>query len=62
MPYVKCSKCMHEWETTDLKENCRWCKSPIGKVLEEKTPLERMLMPKPMKILLEYLKEKANVR
>ena len=53
---------MHEWETTDLKENCRWCKSPIGKVLEEKTPLERMLMPKPMKILLEYLKEKANVR
>jgi len=38
MPYVKCSKCMHEWETTNLKEKCRWCKAPIGNVLEEETP------------------------
>ncbi len=37
MPYVKCSKCHHEWETISLKENCRWCKSPIGKVLEEES-------------------------
>ena len=43
MPYVKCSKCHHEWETTDLKENCRWCESPIGKVLEEETPMEKMM-------------------
>jgi len=44
MPYVICSKCMHEWETTNLKEKCDWCKSPIGKVLEEETPLEKMMM------------------
>lgn len=44
MPYVKCSKCMHEWETTNLKEKCRWCKAPIGNVLEEETPLEKMMM------------------
>jgi len=44
MPYVTCSKCHHEWETTNLKEKCRWCKAPIGKVLEEETPLEKMMM------------------
>ena len=41
MPYVHCSNCHHEWETTNLKENCDWCKAPIGKVLEKETPLEK---------------------
>jgi len=44
MPYVTCSKCHHEWETTNLKEKCSWCKAPIGRVLEEETPLEKMMM------------------
>ncbi len=48
MPYVHCSHCMHEWETAcDLdevhKEKCDWCKKGVGILLEEKTPLERML-------------------
>jgi Zn finger protein HypA/HybF involved in hydrogenase expression len=43
MPYVSCSKCHHEWETVDLDEKCRWCGSPIGKVLEKDTPLEKSI-------------------
>ena len=43
MPYVICSQCHHEWETTDLTQKCRWCKSPIGMVLEEETPMEKMM-------------------
>lgn len=43
MPYVKCSECHHEWETVDLDEKCPWCKAPIGKVLEEETPLEKCI-------------------
>jgi len=59
MPYVKCSKCMHEWETNNLKENCDWCKAPIGKVLEERTPLERMFDRKSYQEWLdEWSKEK----
>jgi hypothetical protein len=41
MPYVHCSNCHHEWETVNLFEKCRWCKAPIGKVLEWETPLEK---------------------
>ena len=57
MPYVKCSKCHHEWETVDEEENCDWCGEPIGKVLETVTPLERMLNS-PILQYLNFLKEK----
>lgn len=43
MPYVHCSNCHHEWETTDLDETCSWCKASIGRVLEEETPLEKTI-------------------
>jgi hypothetical protein len=50
---------MHEWETNNLKENCDWCKAPIGKVLEERTPLERMFDKKSYQEWLdEWSKEK----
>ena len=44
MPYFKCSGCHHEWEGSINihKEKCDWCGAP-GKVLEEKTPLEKMI-------------------
>lgn len=60
MPYVKCSECHHEWETVDEDDPCDWCGAPVGKVLEEMTPLERM-MKSPIKTLLRFLKEKNNV-
>ena len=43
MPYVKCSKCHHEWETTDCQSECDWCGAPAGRILEDATSLERML-------------------
>jgi len=43
MPYVKCENCHHEWETVSLRSKCDWCGGKIGKVLEQKTPLERMM-------------------
>ena len=42
MPLFKCSKCHHEWEGSTTDKQCDWCGAP-GKVLEEKTPLERLL-------------------
>jgi len=46
MPYYKCCSCHHEWER--IPENkyvnvlCDWCGSP-SYILEEKTPLEKMV-------------------
>lgn len=59
MPYVHCSRCDHEWETTDLKEKCDWCGHPIGRVLEKETPLERMLN-NPIKILTNFLEKRKK--
>lgn len=42
MPHLHCTKCQHEYEASDLARACDWCGAP-GRVLEEKTPLERML-------------------
>jgi hypothetical protein len=64
MPYVKCSKCHHEWEISSRdkktifsieEDKCDWCGAPYGKVLEKKTPLERM-MNIPIERLLNILK------
>lgn len=41
MPYLKCNKCHHEWEGTKASK-CDWCGAG-GKILEEKTPLEKMV-------------------
>lgn len=41
MPYLKCKKCHHEWEGTKFSK-CDWCGTG-GKILEEKTPLEKMV-------------------
>lgn len=40
MPYWGCTACHHEWEGSEGV--CDWCGAK-GKVLEEKTPLERMV-------------------
>lgn len=45
MPLLHCSKCHHEWESSDstLKQSiCDWC-GAIGYVLAKKTPLEILL-------------------
>jgi hypothetical protein len=41
MPYLKCCKCHHEWEGAKSSK-CDWCGAK-GEILEEKTPLEKML-------------------
>lgn len=42
MPLFKCTKCHHEWEGTKSSNVCDWCGSD-GRILEDKTPLEKML-------------------
>ena len=41
MPYLKCNKCHHEWEGSKSSK-CDWCGAG-GRILEEKTPLEKMV-------------------
>lgn len=41
MPLMNCSKCDHEWESTDKESLCDWC-GAAGKVLEDKTPMEEV--------------------
>lgn len=44
MPYVHCSRCQHEWETSnkDIEEEvCDWCGQKGAILLEEETPLEK---------------------
>jgi hypothetical protein len=43
MPYVHCSQCHHEWETSDCQSRCDWCGAPAGKILEKRTPLEKYI-------------------
>jgi hypothetical protein len=43
MPYVKCSKCHHEWETADMSSKCDWCGAAIGQILEKVTPFEKCI-------------------
>jgi len=58
MPYVHCSNCHHEWECSkDCTGKCDWCGSPVGEVLEDKTPLERMLESP----ILEHLKDLRKI-
>ena len=53
MPYLKCTKCHHELEGKE-NEKCNWCGADT-RVLEEKTPLEK-LCSDPDKII-KMLKE-----
>ncbi len=54
MPYWKCSKCHHEWESTGRRK-CDWCGADNPKMLEEETPFEKFI--KGSKVLLERLKD-----
>ena len=58
MPYVHCSKCHHEWETTSNTEKCSWCGAPPGQILELETPLEKAI--KDMKNLFQKVKEQKK--
>ena len=42
MPLLHCNKCQHEYEAATKEELCDWCGSD-GKVLAEKTDIEKML-------------------
>jgi len=61
MPYYKCSKCHHEWETVTYGfVYCTWCfqddKSVnIGIMLEKETPLSRMLKSKSFKKMIREM-------
>ena len=46
MPLLKCSKCQHEWEGQKT-DYCDWCNASDPYILEEKTPLEKMLDQEP---------------
>jgi len=41
MPLFHCTSCHHEWESIDKESKCDWCGAP-GKVLEDKTPMEKV--------------------
>lgn len=43
MPYFHCSKCHHEWEGPEEETTCDWCQADNTRILEEQTPLEKML-------------------
>jgi len=45
MPLFKCTKCHHEWEGIGSSNTCDWCGAK-GRVLEEVTPLEKMIHDK----------------
>ena len=54
MPYYHCKKCQHEWEDSQSRP-CSWCGCKENYILEEKTPLEKMV--ENTDELLEKLKE-----
>ena len=61
MPYYHCRKCHHEFEAIPYKGvvlKCDWCGSKNPKILEDKTPLEKMCKNKVE--LLNILKEINN--
>jgi hypothetical protein len=41
MPLMHCTECAHEWESCEVINHCDWCGKP-GKVISDKTDLERM--------------------
>ena len=45
MPYYHCRKCQHEFEAIPFEGEilkCDWCGADEPRVLEDKTPLEKM--------------------
>ena len=54
MPLYHCKKCQHEWEASESK-SCDWCGCKENYILEEKTPLEKMV--ENIDELLKKLKE-----
>ena len=44
MPYYHCRSCDHEWEgcRAYFEEKCDWCDADKPKILESKTPLEKL--------------------
>lgn len=43
MPYYGCNSCHHEWEGSSLEDQkCSWCGNENIKVLEDKTPVEKL--------------------
>ena len=60
MPYYHCRKCQHEFEAIQhegIKLKCDWCGADRPRILEEKTPLEKMC-----ENWQEILKEFNNAR
>ena len=58
MPYYHCRKCQHEFEAIPFDGKtlkCDWCGADKPRILEEKTPLEKMC--ENWEPLLERLKD-----
>jgi hypothetical protein len=58
MPLFHCTDCHHEWEGTDEDYKCEWCGEP-GRILEEKTPLEKMTEPETLRRLVDKVKKQS---
>lgn len=65
MPLFKCTKCHHEWEGVKSSNICDWCGSK-GRILEDLTPLEKMIhdknfLPTLKKLANKFKKEKTKL-
>lgn len=43
MPLFKCKDCHCEWESAKCDNICRECCTNTGKIVEENTPLEKLI-------------------
>ena len=58
MPLFHCNKCHHEWEGSKDMSMCTWCGSEFSYILEDQTPLEKMLKSEDFWEMIEKMKEK----
>lgn len=62
MPLFHCKKCHHEWEGSKTEEpKCDWCGAG-GFIIEDKTPVEKMVDKMLEMGIEEYLKQFGGFR
>lgn len=61
MPYYGCKSCHHEWEGSKGPQKCGWCGCENAKVLEDKTPVEKLCSGDTLIKLLEKINKKGKI-